>query len=158
MASAARFTDVRTVQQVTADRWQDRSIPAFGKGIKGSQCYTVDGTAYWSYSTCIAAIDTNRQWIVLSVTRYSATTNRFMSMLQQQLPDRFPGFHTIFVDPSGFNVTPEDLLALAFEQINGGNIAPIGDPVDPRIAQERRTMRNGYGQVIGTKPNRSTLI
>lgn len=155
MASAAQFADVRTVNQETAARWQDGSIPSFGKGIKGSACWTVDHTTYFSYSTCIATVDHERHTLSFNTTRYSNTTNRYARMLRYTLTAMYPQYWVFEADPGCFNVDADTLAALA----RGDQPDHIGDTVDDLIdVEDRMTARNIYGTPLRRKRNRSTLV
>jgi hypothetical protein len=164
MATAARFTDVKTVSAETASRWQDGSIPRMGEGKKGQGCYTVDGLSFWSYSTCIAVVDHASHTIALNITKYSATTNRYARMLRYTLPAMYKGYWVFESDPGVFHVQPDVLLALAKGVEVDGEIGDtVSGLVDAGTLPEVRSIqeshieynRYGFGHV---KRSRSTLI
>lgn len=147
MARTPNLSDVKTRPFVMGNG----DIPTMGNG-KGLACYRV-ADCYYSYSTCICVVDHANRRIIFNTTPFSTTTNRWMWMLQLDLPETLAGYTRVDVQAL-FNATRDDLLLLA-----DGVIESAGYPADELTDVDRRMARiNGYGQVIGRMPNRSTLI
>jgi hypothetical protein len=151
MARTPNFGDIKDRAAVI-----HQGIPAMGEAKKGSQCYRVahgGGSAYYSYSTCIALVDHDACQIVLNTTRYSATTNRFVDMLSYELPAMYQGY-TVHRVAGLFNATPNQLLDLA-----EGTRESAGDRPEDLVDMRRRDRRINYlGWDLGPKRGRSTLI
>jgi hypothetical protein len=135
-----------------------------GDAIKGSACYTTDGLVFWSYSTCVAVVDTDRRVISFNVTRYSATTNRWVQLLRHALPAKYPGFWIFEADPGVFHVQPDILAALARGDQPDDKLGDtVDDLVNDGALPENRAIkeahieynRYGFGHV---KHARSTLL
>jgi hypothetical protein len=132
-----------------------------GEGRKGAKLYTVEGTpgVYWSYSTCIAVVDSVWEMVVVNTTKYSATTGPVQWMLQRELAAQFPAYRLVLIDGCGFNVQPGDLLDAAHGQVDA---AMIGDSPESILGYDDESMRrvwvNPWSGRVHVKNNRSTLI
>ena len=167
MARTPTLADVKTVSAEQAARFQDGSIPSHGEGKRGSQCYAVAGdttVAYWSYSTAIAVVDHTARVLAFNVTKYSATTNRFVHMLRRELVQQYPAYWVFEAELNAFNVQPDTLLALAKGVEVQEDIGDtVSDLVDAGILPYRRSIQEAhiehgpYGYAF-VKHSRSTLI
>lgn len=147
MARQPKLSDVKTRSMVVGNG----DIPTMGNG-KGMACYQVDN-AFYSYSTCICVVDHAQYRIIFNSTPFSTTTNRWARMLHWRLPETLPGYTRVDVSAL-FNCTRDDLVLLA-----DGSIESAGYPADALTdVDDRMINRNMYGDIVGYKRNRSTLI